>query len=168
MNIFKRPRKVEFPDSGSGWVEVPKRMTIEKFRDQMDQRAADYLNSYPANDEELAELREVKTGSRSWDPLFPPETLALFERVRAHNIREHGTPRAKVVKRAGYWISIVYGSDGVPVLYDEVPATLTHAYKGWRGGWALIMESARDDLATVRRIECAGHRLPEAPNTTHY
>lgn len=67
--------------------------------------------------------------------------------------------RAEVVKRKGIWISVVRGSDGWPVLYNDV---------GGRDGWVQMMRSSAEDLRTVYRVEQAGHRLPEYKHLTHY
>jgi len=91
--------------------------------------------------------------------------------TKAHH---HGGPswdggrriRAEVVKRNGYWISIVRGSDGWPVLYDDIPAG-SEAYFP-KTAWEVMMRAALDDSRVVYRAEQAGHRLPECKHLTNY
>jgi hypothetical protein len=75
--------------------------------------------------------------------------------------------RAHVVKRDGYWVSVVRGSDGWVVLYNDVGAKPSEARPDFNG-WAKIMDAALDDCRIVHRVEQAGARLPEYKHLDHY
>jgi hypothetical protein len=55
--------------------------------------------------------------------------------------------RGIVFKRGDTWFHEVRDSEGKPVLMDNT------------GDWRVIFEACLEDVAAVRRIERAGHRL---------
>jgi hypothetical protein len=52
-----------------------------------------------------------------------------------------------VYKRGDTWFHKVYDRSGKPVMMDNT------------GNWRVIFDACRKDVAAVRRIESAGHRL---------